>query len=470
MATSVEEDNYQRILRFTDVANESCKELMPIRGFEDEPLVSLEEAVQPLIPLLVGIQNYAHEAKERCRKPPADGLTVDESASIMLYTMSWKPIEQCFYFVLNDTLRSGDRDKLKPWFRYLKLFLTALSCLPSIARHVYRGVKEDFSAKYQKNTTPVAWWGFSSCTDSIGVLESKMFLGKTGARTIFTIDCDSGREIRNHSRYPSENEILLVAAREFKVISSLNPADDLYMIQLQEVESSDPPLIQFPLKVKSDQNLSLKDKIQQCEKNSLINLEKQQLTDADMNIVVKQAIIRKQCRQLRLGGNAITSAGALILSEALRNNNTLEELELQHNSLSNQGVLPLSNILSINSNTLKTLVLGNNKIGDEGAKSLAKMLQSNSTLNFLGLAGNEIAHEGLQSLADAIVNYNRTLQCLVLSGNKSIDDESDSSLLRLTKQGQFLKYLDVNSCSLSRTVKTQLSHAGYARSGFRIET
>jgi hypothetical protein len=470
MATSVEEDNYQRILRITDVANESCRELTPIRGFENEPLVSLEEAVQPLIPLLDGIQNRAREAKERCKKPPADGLTVDESASIMLYTMSWNPTNRCFYFVLNETLRSGDRDKLKPWFRYLKLFLTALSCLPSIAGHFFRGVKEDLSAQYPKNTPRVVWWGFSSCTNSIGVLESKTFLGKTSARTIFTIDCDSGRDIRNHSRYPSESELLLVAAREFKVIDSLNPADDLHMIQLQEVESSDPPLIQFPLKIKSDRDLPLKDKIQQCQKNSWINLESQQLTDADMNIVVKQAIINKQCRQLRLGYNAITPAGASILSEALRNNNTLEELELHYNSLSDQGVLSLANILSINNNKLKKLVLGHNKIGDKGAKSLAQMLQSNSTLNFLSLMGNQIKHEGLQSLVDAIVNYNKTLQRLILSRNESINDASGSSLLQLIKKSQSLIYLDVNSCDLSRTVKNQLMDAASARSGFKLDT
>jgi Ran GTPase-activating protein (RanGAP) involved in mRNA processing and transport len=84
--------------------------------------------------------------------------------------------------------------------------------------------------------------------------------------------------------------------------------------------------------------------------------------------------------------------------------------------------------------------------------------------------GNQIKHEGLQSLVDAIVNYNKTLQRLILSRNESINDASGSSLLQLIKKSQSLIYLDVNSCDLSRTVKNQLMDAASARSGFKLDT
>src|SRR5262249_21141169 len=142
------------------------------------------------------------------------------------------------------------------------------------------------------------------------------------------------------------------------------------------------------------------------------------------DIVVEQAIINKQCKQLRLGYNKITSAGASILSQALKNNNTLEDLELQCNQLSDQGVSPFANILSVNNNTLKRLALGNNGITDEGVKYLAQMLRSNHILTFLGLSDNKITDQGVQILVDAIVNYNTTLQSLILSGNKLLTDAS----------------------------------------------
>lgn len=150
--------------------------------------------------------------------------------------MEWEPHDECLYFALNTTLRAEDRRKLKPWFSYLKLILTALGQLPSSGRTVYRGVKLNLSKQYPEGKTFV-WWGFSSCTSSMGVLENEEFLGKSGQRTLFTIDCESGKDISRHSYYQSEQEILLLAARQFVVKSCLEPAPGLYMVQLKETES-----------------------------------------------------------------------------------------------------------------------------------------------------------------------------------------------------------------------------------------
>jgi len=234
------EDETQHILRLSDIPKEPLEMLTPICGYEETPIVSLENAVEPLLPFLPSVRSHVYTAKQRCKKPPDDDLTIDESASIMLYSMSWQPYEKCLYVALNATLRSSDRSKLEPWFLYLKLFLTALSRLPSIPRHVYRGVKLDLSAQYQKGTT-IVWWGFSSCTTSINVLQSELFLGKTGTRTMFTIECDSGKDIRKHSYYPKEDEILLLAATQFEVIGCLDQDNGLHITQLKETQ---PP---FPL-------------------------------------------------------------------------------------------------------------------------------------------------------------------------------------------------------------------------------
>lgn len=258
MATTGE-DSALRVLRVTDVVKESCQMLMPIRGYADMPLVSLENAVEPLVPFLPDVQSFAYAAKRRCKNPPADGLTLDQSASIMLYTMTWQPIDKCLYFALSTTLRLEDREKLLPWFLYLKLFLTALQRLPSKHCTVYRGVKLDLSTQYQKDDT-IIWWGFSSCTATIAVLQSNLFLGKTGDRTIFMIDCDSGKDIQKHSYYPSEDEILLPAATELKVRSVLHQDHGLYLIQLQEIKSPFPllqPVSVLPLSTSSSQPSSV---------------------------------------------------------------------------------------------------------------------------------------------------------------------------------------------------------------------
>ncbi|CAF4634970.1 unnamed protein product [Rotaria sp. Silwood1] len=175
MTTDNNDNHMQQFLRVSDISQEPHEMLMPITGYEDVPLESLENAVEPLVHLLPKVQSFACAAKEKCKKPPADGLTLDESAAIMLYSMGWKPHDKCLYIALNATLRSRDREKLQPWFLYLKLFLTALSRIPSKNRFVFRGVKQNLRDQYPKGAT-ITWWGFSSCTTSIEVLQSEIFL------------------------------------------------------------------------------------------------------------------------------------------------------------------------------------------------------------------------------------------------------------------------------------------------------
>ncbi|CAF3732315.1 unnamed protein product [Rotaria sp. Silwood1] len=242
------------ILRISDIAGEPREMLVPICGYEKMPLVSLEMAVEPLIPLLPTIQRYAYIAKQRCMNPH-DNLTPDQSASIMLYSMGWKPLDKCLYFALNTTLRSTDREKLKQWLLYLKLLLTALSGLPSERRFVYRGVKLDLSKQYTTGDL-VVWWGFSSCTNSINILQSEQFLGKKDTRTMFTIDCDSGKDIRKHSYFSHEDEVLLLAATQFKIVGCLDQGHGLHVIQLKEVQPTF-PLLQPVTYVSHNNKISL---------------------------------------------------------------------------------------------------------------------------------------------------------------------------------------------------------------------
>ncbi|CAF1475658.1 unnamed protein product [Adineta steineri] len=237
--------------------------LMPIYGYDKMPLLPLEEAVLPLVSIMPSIQVYVHVAKERCDAKPADGLTKDESASIILYTMEWEPQEQCLHFALNEILRAEDRRKLKPWFSYLKLILTALSQIPSFPRSVYCGVNKNLSKEYSKGKIFV-WWGFSSCASCVEVLENEQFLDKTGTRTLFTIECLTGKDINRHSYYRSEGEFLLLPARQFQVISCLEPASGLHLIQIKELKPTI-PLIETVISTIDTEEPSSEEKKKQSE-------------------------------------------------------------------------------------------------------------------------------------------------------------------------------------------------------------
>ena len=70
------------------------------------------------------------------------------------------------------------------------------------------------------------------------VLQSPTYLGKSGARTLFSIQTSSGKYIQSHSYFQHEDEILLPPGIYLKVVGQLNPADGLHIIHLQEVASS----------------------------------------------------------------------------------------------------------------------------------------------------------------------------------------------------------------------------------------
>lgn len=228
--------------RFTDIAEEPRKLLQPIEGYKDLELVSLEEAINPIEKFCPDVRRRAYIAKNNCDEPK-DGLTQDESASIFLYTTEWAPSEQCLYVVLNGVLRSKNRHRLiTPWLLYLKLILTALFKLRSCSTTIWRGVRLDLRRDYEVGKT-YTWWGFSSCTKTMAVLESDLFLGQEGKRTMFSIECFNGKKIRAHSSIEEEDEILLLPGTQFVVESHFQPSKkdpDLIIIQLKQIE---PPFV-----------------------------------------------------------------------------------------------------------------------------------------------------------------------------------------------------------------------------------
>jgi len=228
--------------RFIDIiTNENEPVLMGsgindlLRDYANEPLVSLVEACQPIEHLLWNLSFYVNEALRRTPSKPSDGLTVDESASIRLYTSEWQRGQESLYSHLNSILNSGDRQALRPYFKYLKLFLSGLVRLPCVPPStVWRGVTRNLSCRFPAGQS-VTWWAFSSCTTQLPVLKNNKFLGQIGDRTLFSAEVINGRSINKHSNYPNEDEVLLLPATHFIVQSQLSPAANLYVIHLKQI-------------------------------------------------------------------------------------------------------------------------------------------------------------------------------------------------------------------------------------------
>ena len=220
----------QTMSRYVDTAFDN-KQLPPICGYWSEKSVSLEEALNPILPRIEQLGRSIKAAKKYCHFPSEHGLTHDESAALYLYTMEGG--ENSFYRILNHALRSEDRPALKPWFPYLKLFDTAISKLPTFRGNVWRGVEGDIG-KACKQSQDLTWWSVTSCSKSLSTI--KDFLPAEKTSTVYMIEVVNGIDISAYTHYPNEDEVLLSPGTQLRVVAnSLEWSGGLYLVHLKEI-------------------------------------------------------------------------------------------------------------------------------------------------------------------------------------------------------------------------------------------
>jgi hypothetical protein len=196
----------------------------PISGYEKLLVLTLEDAVEKIVSLVPEVKNYVLTAKNECNHH-STLLTRDESAAIYLYSM---PIS--FFGRLNETLRAENRQALKPWFAFLKLFINALEKLPSIKTTVWRGVSGNVGSIFADGRERI-WWGVNSCSKDLRVVEQR--LGDVG--TVFAIDAIHGKDISAFSTFSEEQEIVLMPGTHVRPkCQSLSFDDRFFLIHLEE--------------------------------------------------------------------------------------------------------------------------------------------------------------------------------------------------------------------------------------------
>jgi hypothetical protein len=212
--------------RFVNNALSELQEVnrSPIYGYQHLPILPLEEAIEKIIPLVPGIVEYVSKAKKNCNQN-SNLLTCDESAAVYLYTM-----QTPLFSSLNTTLRAEHRHLLKPWFAFLKLFITALEKLPSTRDTVWRGVNRDETLTFVDNDLHI-WWSINSCSRDPSVIQP--FLGESG--TLFAIDAIHGKNISAFSAIPDENEVILMpGTRVCRKYETLSLIDRFFFVHLEE--------------------------------------------------------------------------------------------------------------------------------------------------------------------------------------------------------------------------------------------
>jgi hypothetical protein len=227
--------------RFGDI-DFSFKRLPPVYGYRSEQIVSLEKSLELIESQIDQLSHYIKIAKRHCHFPSDHGLTKDQSAAVYIYTMEWG--DTTLYRVLNNALRAENRQGLKIWFPYLKLFDTALDLLPTARRGaVWRGVSLDIGKKFTENQL-VTWWTVNSCSSSVNVI--KNFLGNRNNATLFLIEAVNGKKVSGYTEYESEDEVILRMGSQFRVngtpLAQSNGSHIVHLIEVVDDDGDDKPL------------------------------------------------------------------------------------------------------------------------------------------------------------------------------------------------------------------------------------
>ncbi|CAF4979267.1 unnamed protein product, partial [Rotaria sp. Silwood1] len=193
--------------RFLKLAFSTNNPLKLIDGYLNEPLASLEEALQPFNGQIDQLSYYIKEAKTKCHFPSEHNLTRDESAAIYIYTMKWS--NKCLYDHLQEAWNSQDRSRMKPWYKYLRLFKSAFDKLPNAKKEIWQGTPFDESIiEKLSSKSPTLYTSMGLCLQSSNEIQN--YLEKNGITKIILIGYISanGKLIGAYSANPW-NEVLL---------------------------------------------------------------------------------------------------------------------------------------------------------------------------------------------------------------------------------------------------------------------
>ena len=112
-----------------------------IDGYQNEPVVSLDESLNPFDGKINQLSAQVKEAKTKCHYPSEHNLTRDESAALYLYSM--KGDRNSVHSQLQRAWQSSDRAQMKPWLKFLKLVKSGSDKLPSTKAAAWQGIPYD---------------------------------------------------------------------------------------------------------------------------------------------------------------------------------------------------------------------------------------------------------------------------------------------------------------------------------------
>jgi Ran GTPase-activating protein (RanGAP) involved in mRNA processing and transport len=165
-----------------------------------------------------------------------------------------------------------------------------------------------------------------------------------------------------------------------------------------------------------------------------LNLSSNWLGENGALVIAEALYVITTLRSLNLSHNYLrrnsfsSEIGIIAIANALCKNESITELDLEHNKIELNGARELSKALCVNT-TLKILSLEHNKLGEESVYEIGKALGVNTTLKVLNLSDNKLDKYGVHEIVGALRN-NNTLTLLNIGCNDL--SEKEEKLIRDT--------------------------------------
>ena len=184
-----------------------------------------------------------------------------------------------------------------------------------------------------------------------------------------------------------------------------------------------------------------------------LNLSYNKITNEGAKMIGEAIKVNKTLQKLYINNNSIFDDGAAAISDGLKHNISLQELNMSCNKI---GAKMIVEAIKVNK-TLQKLHIRSNSISDDGAAAISDGLKHNISLKELDMSYNKITNEGAKMIGEAI-KVNKTLQKLYISLN-SISDDGAAAISDGLKHNISLQELNMSSNEITNEGANMMGEA-----------
>ena len=146
--------------------------------------------------------------------------------------------------------------------------------------------------------------------------------------------------------------------------------------------------------------------ISSLPKLKILNFENCEINNEYIKILSEKLKENQTINVLILNNNKITNDGGIYLSELLTNNKNIKDIFLSHNNICGKGLQSILNTLILQDNNLNTFDISYNNFKSEDFKYLAEFFLKNPKIINLNLNGNFMDQKSCENLGNSLQNLN----------------------------------------------------------------